>query len=222
MRPVADDWFSLTDPDSGRRIGAWHVVVRGSDAELVVSEKLSVQQGSGTVAYRTEAAYRLKPRLSPRSASVTTYLDGEPYMAGELEFKDGAAELASSLTDGEARPLDPEKETIELPAEGTVLVHQGLPFIAPRVLGDRTEIGELYLIDAPADIDVVAEVSGPYRLVRTDREGGATYALFEQGSDEPLCRWTLDADGRLKAGRYYQTRFERTTKERALAPTDGE
>lgn len=213
---VHDQWYVLRNSDDGERIGARHLQVHSDETVLAIVEKIAVQQGRDTVAYRSEVRYARQEQLQPRSATVTTYLNGQPFMGGRASYQNRTLRVTAALTGKEGELREPLRNA-QYQAQDTdpVAFLPGLPYL----LKEMSEAGqgpeELSLVEFPADLDMLVQLR-PGRVRRSPGAGGTSYTVRDPNSEELIARWTVDPEGRVKDGGFFQTEFVPSSREEAL------
>lgn len=221
LEPVHDQWYVLRDSEAGNRVGARHLVVRSDSRVLAIVERIALQQGSDTVAYRSEIRYARQDRLVLRSATVTTYLNGRPFMGGRASYRERTLRVTAALADAEGDLQEPLRHAqYRAPESGRVAFLPGLPYLLKEMRETGGVPDELSLVEFPADLDILVQLRPGVVEHGLAAEGSTNYTVRNPDSEELLARWTIDADGRVRNGMFFQTEFIPATRDEALGTAE--
>jgi hypothetical protein len=214
---VHDQWYVLRNTGDGERIGARHLQVRSDETVLAIVEKIAVQQGRDTVAYRSEVRYAREEPIVPRTATVTTYLNGQPFMGGRASYQNRTLRVSAALTGEEGELREPLRNAqYQTQDTDPVVFLPGLPYLLKEMHETGQVPQRLSLVEFPADLDMLVQLR-PGKVLRSPAAPGATsYTVRDPNSEELIARWTLDADGRVKDGLLFQTEFVPSSRAEAL------
>ena len=176
-------------------------------------------QKDASVGYDSTVRYALQPALAPVSGDVVTNIDGKRYLKGSFKLDGRVFTSTSSLTNADGSMLMPEHtEKGDLPAQGLVLMPQGLEVIAPALLPAAGQREDIVFLEFPAKLDSMVTVDAGCRLTRTDQPDGSVKFQLNKSTGQPVWQLVLDSKAVIKEGTFFETKFVPTTQTEATKP----
>ncbi len=203
-RDLADAWFILEE--KGKPFGYHRIVVeRKPGGEFIVSDEMSLVPRSGSISFRTEIATR-SGLLDPTRTQCETR-QGQARdivsMRGTIEFNRDSMELATTVfTDGLGVELPKPKNysSIEKRPGGSILFQSLVPLLLASLEpgADGSGLGEVVLIEFPANLNRLAAIKRGRKLKIHPADGGGLKLTVQSGGEETQAAIVrFGTDGRL-------------------------
>jgi hypothetical protein len=217
LEETYSQWYLLRNKNDGKRIGARHLVVRRDERVLAVVERVAIQQGNDAAAYRSEIRYDRRGGLDPRSATVTTYLNGRPFMGGRATCRDHSLRVAAAMTDETGQLQEPFRNARYRDSQGKTMVFlPGLAYFLTEQQKRADVPDEFTLVSFPSDLDILVQFR-PGKLTVEPRENGSTQYVIRNPEDGALlAQWTISPEGNQMGGVLFETEFVPVSRAKAL------